>query len=347
MKEQLKQEIGRVAEHLASETVAVCKADSGDAARQNEALYDLRLGTVREAAELAGATVDDELLYELAQVLPAYDISSLYQTRASFISLTSSVLAGWVLGGLLATVLGIFRLGGDILRPCAILACLWCAEYFSVNPRARKIGLAALGLGGLARLAAGLASGIVRIASLGSLRQFIFGSLPRPNIFKCLWLWVGAIFLCIFFARRETSVNFAALQQSLEKQVGERLDFCILTLREFEKLRSQLENARPEILRDSVRCPKQNCELAEAALSLLDVLDGDKSAWLAGILARLGYEPQSGGRLTWSSAIHADMYDPIGLIGDGDEFLVLKRPYVANGKLIRGQAQRIAGEAKA
>ncbi|MBD5642015.1 MAG: hypothetical protein HDQ91_06315, partial [Desulfovibrio sp.] len=170
MEEKLREKIDSIAQNRASEAVAVCNSDSGDAARQNEALYDLRLETVRDAAELAGAKPGEERLYELAQALPAYDISSLYQTRASLLSLVSSVLAGWLLGGFLATVLGIFGLGGEILRPMAILACLWVMEYFSANPRARRIGLAALGLGGLARLAAGLASGAARIASFGSIR---------------------------------------------------------------------------------------------------------------------------------------------------------------------------------
>lgn len=346
MEEKIKEEIAQIAERRASEIVAICKGDAGDVARQNEALYDLRLDTVRDAVDLTGAKLDDDLLYELAQALPTYDISALYQTRASLLSLTSAVFIGWLLGGFLATLLGLLGLGGEILRPCAILACLWCVEYFSVNPRARKIGLAALGLGGLARLATGLASGVVRLASFGSIRQFIFGGLPRPNIFKCFWLWTGAIFLCIFFARRETSLNFGVLQHSISRQIGERLDFCVIVLDEFIKLDNQLKNAQSDDTRDDKRCPKPDCELAKAVLSLLDVLDADKGAWLGGILARLGYEPQAGGRLVWESAIHADMYDPIGLISDGDEFLVLKRPYLANGKRVRGQAQRIAGGAK-
>lgn len=346
MEEELKQEIRQIAENQAEAKVALCRADANDVARQNEVLYDLRLETVRQAAELVRAEPDENELRDLAQALPAYDIASLYQTRASLLSLGSAVVVGWLLGGFLATVLGLFKLGGDILRPCAIFACLWGEEYFSVNPRARRIALAALGLGGLGRLAAALAAGAVRIASFGSIRQLIFGALPRPNIFKCLWLWAGAIFLCIFFARRETSLNFPALKQSLVRQIEERLRFCALVLSELAKLRKEAATATDAAAGANGRCPRQDCELAQAALSLLDTLDADKSAWLAGILARVGYEPKEGGRIIWDSAIHAGLYEPLGLIRDGDECLVLKRPYLVNGRVTRGQAQRLPVGAK-
>lgn len=345
MEENLKDQIALQAARSAEATVAICKSDSGDAARQNEALYDLRLETARTAALLAGTEIEEDFLRDLAQVLPAYEISSLYQTRTSILSLVGAILAGWFLGGFLATVLGFLGLGGEILRPCAIFACLWAEEYFSVNPRARKIALAALGLGGLGRLAAGLASGVVRFASPGAIRQLVFGAIPRPNPFKWLWLWLGAIFLCIFFSRRETSLNFTALQQSLEKQIAERLSLCVFVLTRIAQLRSEAEAARKFPHGGDGRCPAGSCELADAALSLLDTLDKDMAAWLGGILARLGYEAKEGGKIIWDSSVHAELYDQIGLIRDGDECLVLKRPYLANGRLVRGQAQRISGGA--
>lgn len=339
MKEE--KSIEELAEEKAEHVVALFKAAPDDLAQQNEALYDLRLETVRSAAALTEAKFEDDFLRGLAHDLPEYNIEALYQTRASLPALVSAILAGWLFGGFLATLLGFFGLGGEILRPCAIFGFLWAEEYFSTNQRARKIFLAAFGLGGLGRLAAALGSGAMRVFSFTSLRRLIFGGVPRPNIFKCLWLWLGAVFLCIFFARRRTSINYPALRESLLKQIKERLVLSIYVFKEVANLQALLETGKKQAGERDSYCPRKNCELVNATLSLLDTLDQDKASWLSGILKRIGYEVGDGGSLVWNSSVHAPLYEAIGAIADGDKCLVLRRPCTVNGKTIRGLVQRL------
>lgn len=342
--QEIQAQIQRIASESAQRTVSALEAAPRDFAAHKERLQDLKLTTVRAAAELAGAHPGDDLVWDLAAVLPDYDDQSLYQARSSLLALACAVFLGWLLGGFLATFLDFLGLGGEIIRPAAILSCVWLEEYLGTNPRARKIMLTVLGLGGLARLAAAMAAGVARFTSLGSIRQLIFGVGARPNIFKTAWLWFGACLLFVFFARKTTGLDLGLFRQNLARQIAARLSFLRFVFRELQMRDNALESVKDRASnRDSSLCPKKDCQLARAAISLLDSLDGDKAAWLASSLALAGYEPKDiqSDYLIWSPD-QAENYEPVGLVKAGDRCRILKRPFSRNGVVSKGQVQRLA-----
>lgn len=336
----VKERAAEAANKIAGEVAAAFRADPKDYAAHREALQDLKLTTARAAADLAGAAPDDALVWKLAADLPDYSDKSLYQARSSLVSLACAIFIGWILGGFVATLLGFLGLGGEILRPCAILACVWLEEYLAVNPSARKIMLAVLGLGALGRFAAALASGLVRF---GSIRSLIFGAGPRPNIFKTAWLWFGATLLLVFFSRKSTGLDIASFQRDLAAQICGRLTLLRFVFRELQKRDDEIAAMTAQGRSgDSGACPKKDCPLAKAALSLLDSLGPDQAAWLADALRQAGYEPKGGdsGYLIWNDET-AGEYEPVGLVKNGDRCLILKRPYEKDGELVPGRAQRL------
>lgn len=344
--DDLDRQIEKEAQKEADEAVAAFEKQPRDFAAQKECLYDLRQTTAQAAAGISGANVSPELVWQLARDLPAYDASSLYQSRASIIALASAVALGWIMGGILSTLLGLLGLGGEIIRPALIVVFLWLEEFFGANPRARKVMFTVLGLGALGRFAAALASGLVRIASLGSLRQLIFGAGLRHGFFKSIWLWAGAIFLLIFFSRRSSGIDIRAFKESLTLQISARLRLLILFFRELGECSDRLARLEENGLPGASLCPKSNCALASAALSLLGQLNPDQAAWLSSALERAGYkvhEPASA-YLIWDSGKNAAEYDTVGLVQDGDRCLILRPAWFVNGSVRKGLVQRVAGE---
>ena len=45
--------------------------------------------------------------------------------------------------------------------------------------------------------------------------------------------------------------------------------------------------------------------------------------------------------LVWDEADHRDLYEPVGLVKNGDRCLVFSRPLTKDGKTIRGRVQRM------
>mgnify|MGYP002579288094 CR=1 FL=1 len=91
-------------------------------AQHQQFLYDLKT----ELIELCARPVTrpgardgipgDDLKWELARNMPDFSTESLYQKRSSFLSMGGIVFFGYLLGGLLSTVLGWLGMGGDIIR---------------------------------------------------------------------------------------------------------------------------------------------------------------------------------------------------------------------------------------
>lgn len=328
----------------AAEAAAAIQRKPGDIAGHKQILYDLKLSLCQEAVRLSGTSPDDELVWALAGDLPDFNVASLYRTRSSFLSLAITVFLGWFLGGMLATMLGFLGLGGEIWRPALILASLWLEEYLGANPKARKILLAVLGLGALGRFAASLAGGMVRLTGIGSIRQLIFGAGPRPNIFKSLWLWLGAFFLYIFFAKKIAGLDIHSFQTELAVQIEERLKMMCAIFTELDARDSSLAAYMAERNLSSDTCSKKNCELAKAAISMLDSLDAGHRRYLKSCLARAGYEvlDSDSDYLVWNSAVHSAEYETLGLARDGDRCRILERPHKNGDALARGLVQRVA-----
>ena len=323
----------------AEESIAAIAASPDDHAAHKSLLHDLKLTLCQEAANAAASTPSGEMVWALSQEIPDFDLSGLYRARSSFLSLGVAVFLGWLLGGLLATLLGIIGLGGEILRPATILGALWLEEYLGVNPRARKIMLTILGLGALSRFATALAQGLVRLSGAGGIGRLIFGTGPKPNIFKTAWLWFGAIFLYIFFAKKSTGLDIAVFRHKLEEQIIQRLDLASFFFEQAGKCATAITDSK----KSADTCANSTCAVARAAISLLDSLDEDRRKYIAGSLRQAGFTINDAGQdyLIWDPTNHSDQYEPIGLVAQGDRCRILARPVTTDGNIQKGKVQRV------
>ncbi|MBD5553075.1 MAG: hypothetical protein HDQ44_01925 [Desulfovibrio sp.] len=336
-----REEIKAFANQKSAEICAAFKADPENLAAQREQLYDLKLATSDMAAKLCGADSPQELTWDLAKALPDYSLAGLYQTRASLWGVAAAVIIGWILGGILATVLNFLNLGGDILRPLAIFALLWAGEYLTGNPRARGIVLTLFGLGALSRIAAGLAGGAIR--GFGAVRGALAGLSAGAGFLRLAWLWFGALLLFVFFSRKVSGLNIPLFQEELARQIAERLELCCFMMQKFGQKQADTQADKPRTC-----CPRPDCPLASAAISLLPTLEPTRAAWLSDVLKQAGYEIQAqpGKYLIWNPEEHAALYDAIGLVAKGDRCLILRQPMQAANEIRRGLVQRVANEAQ-
>lgn len=348
---QIQERIDKFASQLSAEVTATFQKFPDNFTLHQQTLIDLKQKVTDTAAELEedgslGNLADrGELLWSLAMHLPDFDTDSLYQKRASLASIAVAILLGWFLGGLLATFMGFLGLGGEILRPLTIFAFIWLGEWFSTNTNARRLLLTALGLGGLARFTSLVVGGMFRFSSFGALRQAIFGA-ARPNIFKSFWLMGGALFILLLLSKKIAGMDLPAFRQSLQLQIGQRLNFLYYTLKELDSRDESLKKLSfDKNEKDfSRKCPKASCSLATAVLDVLGSLEPNNRAYLKSELENVGFSPREDDNGTeyfiWNSETHSPLYETIGIVRNGDRCRVLKAPYTVDGKIVRGHAQR-------
>lgn len=325
------------------QVIDAIKSAPGDSMVVQGALEDLKVMICRRAAQLSDGIPDESLVWGMAHELPSFDTDSLYHARASLLSLGAAVVLGWLAGGFLSTVLGFMNLGGEIIRPAVILAFLWLEDYLAANARARKIMLTVLGFGALVRFASTIIGGISRLAGMGGLRQLIFGAGPRPGLFKTAWLWIGAFFIYVFFAKKITALDLEGFRESLEKQIIQKCKLMDLVFQELA-IREKGSNKSPIAESANRYCSREDCVLARAALSLVDSLEPDQGRFLASALASAGYYIQNPQEkfLTWDNAKYKNEYEPLGMIADGDRALILEHPHKQGENLVKGRVQRVA-----
>ena len=314
-------------------------------AQHQQFLYDLKT----ELIELCARPVtrpgardgipDDDLKWELARNMPDFSTESLYQKRSSFLSMGGIVFFGYLLGGLLSTVLGWLGMGGDIIRVVTVWGMFYVSEYLSANPKARFRLLAFLGLGTL--------------ASWAGIKRAVFGSGRAPGLLKRWYLLLGAAFLFVFLSKKVTALDVTAFRHSLRKQAEERVRFLLAFFEELERLEAELAALQPGAHpdRSSVKCPKSDCLLALDVIEMLDSFDPDTRKFLTEKLAAVGYVTAAPGAATdeylvWNDAEHGKFYDMIGLVRDGDRCRILKRAYAADEKIVKGYVQRETGSGK-
>ena len=350
-KQQLMQEkMGKLANQLSAEVIESFKKFPDNFSLHQQTLIDLKQKVTDSAVELEeGDSLGNlanrsELLWALALHLPDFDTDSLYQKRSSLASIAIAILIGWLVGGFIATILGLIGLGGEILRPLAIFGCIWLGEWISTNPNARRILLTSLGLGALVRFTSMVVGGLFRFTSFSALRQAIFGA-ARPNIFKNFWLIGGALFILLLLSKKISGMDLPAFRQSLQSQIEQRLNFLYFTLKELDNRDYNLKKiaaANSENEKDT--CARTNCALASAVLDVLGSLDPDTRKYLKSSLEAIGYTPppesDNAEYFIWNSEIHSPLYDTIGIVRNGDRCRVLKAPYTVDGKIVRGHAQR-------
>lgn len=323
-----------LAAELAAKTVKAIEKEPKNYAAHKVALYDLNSGL---SIACAGAFfAKDQYLADLAPALacelPPFSTDSLYEKRQNLLAMAGMTLLGWFLGGALSGLLSLVGMGGDILRVGGVFAMFWLSEYLSANPKARKIILAVMGLSGLTRMATSALGGFIGITGI---RQAIFGLGRLPNIFKTSWLFLGSFFVFVFMAKKVDGLNLAAFGDSLRDQVEDRLKLVYFV---FGEIAARDGNSQGV---PKGTCDK-SCPLAEEVMSMLDGLEPDKKAHLLQALRLCGFEPHDDGKfLVWDDAAYRDLYEPVGLVKNGDRCLVLSRPIKKDGKTIRGRVQRM------
>lgn len=339
-----------LAKEICQNLIASIEKQPDDHSRHMQLLEDSRHALVREAAKIVnfgkwqekGANTQ-EFLWNLAIRIPEYNLDALYKKRASLLALGGAIALGWFLGGLVSSFMGLLSLGGEILRPAAIFLLIWLEEYVSINPKARKWFLTILGFGGLARFATMAMGGFFRFTGFGSLRQAIFG-VARPNIFKLFWFMLGGLFIVVFFSRKVIGLDTLAFKQSLLTQLEQRALCVFYVLDAIEKQNEKIARLNFDLDESEKNRPKEQChQLARAVTGILPALDENTRKFLRSSLAESGFEVQGNDEDTfiWNSKIHEPLYTSIGLIHDGDKAKILQEPYTANGKTIKGHAQKV------
>lgn len=334
-----------IASDLAKKTCEFVAGHPDNTEAIKKELVDLKHSLVRDAASyrtrdsLSSIRDEPELLYSLAQALAAPDLKSLFQTRTSFLSLAVAVIIGWIVGGLLSGVLSFFSLGGDILRAATIFLTVWGSEYLTSNPRARRIFLTCLGLGGLIRFAGMAAGGLVRLANPLSWRALIFpGKLP---FFKGVWLMTGAFFIVVFFSKKSSGIDIPVFRETLEAWILENMRLVLFILEQIDdrdaKIRTLKEDS--ESGEKDALLRKQRDVIA-SLIELRDSLNADQRTYLNQKLSQAGIESSADEYIIWNSLEHEALYDTVGLINDGDRARVLRPVENWHGKIVKGRAQR-------
>ncbi|MGE9986361.1 adenosine deaminase [Desulfovibrio sp. SGI.169] len=342
------------AARLADAAVEQIAAFPEDYAQHQRILYDLKtaladLGAAERAgAGTRGVALSDELRWRLAGDMPDFSTEALYRKRSSLASLGGIVFLGYLLGGLLSTLLGWLGMGGDIIRVAAVCAMFYASECLSANPGARLRLLAFLGLGTLAGLAAGLMSGMLRLTSWAGVKRAVFGGGDSaPGLLKRCCLLLGAAFLFVFLSKKVTALDVTAFRHSLQKQAAARMRCLLAFFDELDRREAELTELKGRLHSDpnSVKCPKNDCLLARDVIGMLDGFDADARAFLVEKLAAVGYETDGGEGdfLIWNGAEHEKLYETVGLVRDGERCRILRRHYQAGGRIVRGYAQRDAG----
>lgn len=343
----------RLAFQLAGETVDSFSKFPDNLTLHQQTLIDLKQKVIDLAASLdngiglAALPGREELLWSFAAHMPDFDTASLYQKRASLLSIAAAVLIGWLFGGLLSALLSLAGLGGDILRPLAVFGCIWLEEWMSSNPKARRVALTAMGMGGLVRFASLAVNGMFRFTSFSAMRQAVFGA-ARPNIFKGAWLMAGALMTLLFLSKKITGMDLPAFRQSLQTQIEQRLRFLYFILKELDARDELLKKASLEnpAADDGGPCPRGSCSLAEAVMDVMGSLDASAAKYLRSELEAAGFSPRDAIKgqeyFVWNSEIHSPLYETVGIVRNGDRCRVLKAPYTVDGKTVRGHAQRVS-----
>lgn len=321
--------LSSLATALAAEAVKKIAGSGGNYSAHKVILYDLNSALTRACLEKFfpdNSTLGD-LAPALACELPSFDTAKLYEKRQNLGAMAGMTLLGWFLGGALSGLLSLVGMGGDILRVGGVFAMFWFSEYLSSSPRARKTILACLGLSGLARMASSALGGFVGVSGI---RQAIFGMGRLPNIFKAGWLFLGSFFVFVFMAKKIDGLNIAAFEESLKKQVLERLrlvDFVFGEMAGLSAQKAETADAR---------------RMAVAVADMLDGLPEEKSAHLRQALKLGGFEtPKEEKWLIWNDVRDRELYEPVGMVKDGDRCLILSRPVSGQGEIRRGRVQRV------
>lgn len=281
------------AKQWAEDALEAIVGSPADYSRHVQILYDLKKKVVDHCAESYGSIglSSDDLRWDLISNLPEFSTETLYQKRTSWFSLAGIIIIGYLLGGVLATILDWFSLGGDIIRVFMIWALCWSAEYLASHPKARTRVLGALGLGALGKFSLDLIGGMLSFSSWTSVRGAIFGGLSVLNPFKRFYLLLGAGVLFVLLSKKVVSLDTAVFREDLQKQLEERIRLLRSFFEQMAVLKGRLIHleGQKKDQTGSDKCPRNDCPLALSLIDMLAVLPEDSRRFLAENLAMMGY----------------------------------------------------------
>lgn len=333
---------------LAKEVAQAIASNPRDYSGHLQKLSELKSAIVQTAAQSVSQAPEttygrDEFLWRLAQDLPPFDTSSLYQKRASLCAILAAVLIGWLAGGLVSTLFDFVGLGGEILRPLMIFLAFWLEEYLCVNPRARKILLTVLGFAGLARFASLAVNGFFRFTTLGALRSAIFGTAAKPGFFRLTWMFFGAFLILAFLSRKISALDLRAFEESLRSQIEDRFKLCEQVLQTLQARDEELFACQKKLnALEEKGTNASHARLIQTLISLLPTFSPQQQSLLLARLKEAGYSPDNHGSamLVWDKEKYGAEYETIGLINDGDLCLVLRPALHTPDGLRRGRVQK-------
>lgn len=321
-----------------------------DFAQHRQLLSDLKEELVDLcAAKAASADIPEDLRWSLARDMPDFSTDALYVKRYSLPSMAGIVFLGFFIGGLLSKLLGLIDMGGEIIRVATVLGMLYGAEFLAGNPRARSRLLLFLGLGALATFAASMVAGVLRLASWADFKSAVFGSSGAPGLLKRLYLLLGAAFLFVLLAKKTTALDMAAFRISLKQQALARARNLMTFFTAWDQLRTEMDSLREQGQADAQtgKCPRSDCPLALGVIHLLDGMNEEARRFLSEQLAFMGYNPGEGdSHIVWDDAQHAELYDTVGLVRNGDRCRVLRRYSRSGDTVVKGHVQREIPPAK-
>ena len=315
-----------------------------DFAQHRQLLSDLKEELVDLCAvKSASADIPEDLRWSLARDMPDFSTDALYVKRYSLPSMAGIVFLGFFIGGLLSKLQGLIDMGGEIVRVATVLGMLYGAEFLAGNPRARSRLLLILGLGALTTFAASMVAGVLRLASWADFKSAVFGSSGAPGLLKRLYLLLGASFLFVLLAKKTTALDMTAFRISLEQQAQARARNLMTFFTAWDQLRAELDSLREQGQADAHtgRCPRNDCPLALGVIHLLDGMNGEARRFLTEQLVFMDYDPGEGDRhIVWDDALHAELYDTVGLVRTGDRCRVLRRYFRSGDTIAKGHVQK-------
>lgn len=295
------------------------------------------------AAKAASADIPEDLRWSLARDMPDFSTDALYVKRYSLPSMAGIVFLGFFIGGLLSKLLGLIDMGGEIIRVATVLGMLYGAEFLAGNPKARARLLLFLGLGTLTAFAASMVAGVLRLASWADFKNAVFGSSGAPGLLKRVYLLLGAAFLFVLLAKKTTALDMAAFRVSLEQQAQARARNLMTFFSAWDQLRAELDSLKEQGQADTQtgKCPRSDCPLALGVIHLLDGMNEEARRFLSEQLVFMGYNPGEGdSHIVWDDALHAELYDTVGLVHNGDRCRVLRRYSRSGDTIIKGHVQK-------
>ena len=315
-----------------------------DFTQHRQLLSDLKEDLVALcAAKSASTDIPEDLRWSLARDMPDFSTDALYVKRYSLPSMAGIVFLGFFIGGLLSNLLGLIDMGGEIIRVATVLGMLYGAEYLAGNPKARTRLLIFLGLGALATFAASMVAGILRLTSWADFKNAVFGTSGAPGLLKRTYLLLGAAFLFVLLAKKTTSLDITAFKLSLNQQAQARARNLMTFFSAWDQLQAELDSLRgtEPATPQSGKCHRNDCPLAQSVIHLLDGMEEEPRQFLTEQLAFMGYNlAEDDGHILWDDAVHAELYDTIGLVKNGDHCRVLRRYSRAGDAVIKGHVQK-------